>query len=54
MTTRETNRTPAADETRRNDPKGLPTTERDDTGLEFQITVRKLELPVRPRGVLAE
>ena len=26
---------------------------KEDDG-EFQITIRKLELPVRPRGVLAE
>jgi hypothetical protein len=26
---------------------------KDDDG-EFKITIRKLELPVRPRGVLAE
>ncbi len=25
-----------------------------DDGGEFQLTIRKLELPVRPRGVLAE
>jgi hypothetical protein len=29
------------------------TEERPDEG-EFKITVRKLEMPVRPRGVLAE
>jgi hypothetical protein len=26
----------------------------DDDGEEFQITVKKLDLPVKPRGVLAE
>ncbi len=30
-----------------------PTEESSDDG-EFKVTVRKLELPVRPRGVLAE
>ena len=30
-----------------------PTEESKDDG-EFKVTVRKLELPVRPRGVLAE
>jgi hypothetical protein len=31
----------------------VPEESRSDAG-EFKITVRKLELPVRPRGVLAE
>ena len=26
----------------------------DDDGEEFQVTVKKLDLPVKPRGVLAE
>ncbi len=30
-------------------PEGSPS-----GGAEFKITIRKLELPVRPRGVLAE
>jgi hypothetical protein len=29
-------------------------TEESDEDTEFKVTVRKLELPVRPRGVLAE
>ena len=39
-------RTPAADEV-----DGAPRSARDE---ELRITVRKLDLPVRPRGVLAE
>lgn len=39
-------RTPAADEV-----DGAPKSARDE---ELRITVRKLDLPVRPRGVLAE
>jgi hypothetical protein len=43
-----------------NEPKNLakeeentstPTTDNND---EFQLTIKKLEMPVRPRGVLAE
>ena len=30
------------------------TTEASETDNEFRISVRKLEMPVRPRGVLAE
>jgi hypothetical protein len=35
------------------EPEGAPPNAHADDG-EFKITIRKLELPVRPRGVLAE
>ncbi len=35
-------------------PQPPPTQEEDGADGEFRIVVRKLELPVRPRGVLAE
>jgi len=35
--------------------KGAPESERlEVTAGEFKLTIRKLEMPVRPRGVLAE
>jgi hypothetical protein len=35
------------------EPEAVPQSAHADDG-EFKITIRKLELPVRPRGVLAE
>ena len=35
------------------DPAAEESTDAAESG-EFKVTVRKLELPVRPRGVLAE
>jgi hypothetical protein len=35
------------------EPDAAPQSAHAEDG-EFQITIRKLELPVRPRGVLAE
>lgn len=31
-----------------------PSAHQQSEGAEFQLTIRKLDLPVRPRGVLAE
>jgi hypothetical protein len=31
-----------------------PATEQTQDGDEFQLTIRKLDMPVRPRGVLAD
>jgi hypothetical protein len=43
------------EEATENPAKELTDNEGQETdGGEFKITVRKLELPVRPRGVLAE
>ena len=38
------------------EPEVSPTNQVDAAGEddEFQLTIRKLEMPVRPRGVLAE
>ncbi|HEY6475426.1 MAG TPA: hypothetical protein VI456_02530 [Polyangia bacterium] len=33
---------------------GAPAPAAADEGLEFKIEIRKLDLPIRPRGVLAE
>jgi len=33
---------------------GLPAPAASSEGTEFKIEIRKLEVPVRPRGVLAE
>ena len=34
--------------------EGVPTSGNSSEGAEFKIEIRKLEVPVRPRGVLAE
>ena len=36
------------------EPETAPPRDRGGDQDEFKITIRKLELPVRPRGVLAE
>ena len=36
------------------DNAATATTDEAGTGDEFQLTIKKLEMPVRPRGVLAE
>lgn len=35
------------------DPANVPETNTNEAS-EFKVTVRKLEMPIRPRGVLAE
>jgi hypothetical protein len=35
-------------------PTGAPAPATEDDAGEFKIEIRKLEVPVRPRGVLAE
>ena len=41
-------------ETSTNQSDGLPVPATSQDGAEFKIEIRKLEVPVRPRGVLAE
>jgi hypothetical protein len=36
------------------DKSSTPTTDGAGGGDEFQLTIKKLEMPVRPRGVLAD
>ena len=43
-----------ADQKPADDQVNAPETTQEDEGKEFKLTVRKLEMPVRPRGVLAE
>jgi hypothetical protein len=39
----------------REDGSSAPAQAHDESGAdEFQLTIRKLDMPVRPRGVLAE